>query len=123
MSDPNRNPYDPQRPTTDPALFFGREDVFAFIRQRLIAGRRAQAIAIIGQRGMGKTSVLLQTSQQIEARYLTAYIDLSAVRFDEGGGLFAARADSARQPREGAGLSPSRLPPLPQEPGVDLFAW
>ncbi len=123
MNEPKRNPYDPQRPTTDPALFFGREDVFAFIRQRLIAGRRAQAIAIIGQRGMGKTSVLLQTAQQVESRYLTAYIDLSDVRFDEVGGLFAAMADAARQALESAGLSTYRLPPLPEEPGIDLLTW
>ncbi len=123
MNEPNRNPYDPQRPTTDPALFFGREDVFAFIRQRLIAGRRAQAIAIIGQRGMGKTSVLLQSAYQIESRYLIAYIDLADVRFDEVGGLFAAMADSARQALEDAGLSTYRLPPLPEEPDVDLFKW
>src|SRR5205809_550204 len=57
-SDPVRNPYDPLHPTTNVAMFFGREDVFAFIRQGLITGRRRQAMAIIGQHGMGKTSVL-----------------------------------------------------------------
>jgi hypothetical protein len=123
MNEPNRNPYNPQRPTTDPALFFGREDVFAFIRQRLIGGRRAQAVAIIGQRGMGKTSVLLQTIHQVEARYLTAYIDLADVRFDDVGGLFAAMADAARQALEDGGLSTYRLPPIPEEPGVDLLTW
>jgi hypothetical protein len=123
MNEPTRNPYDPQRPTTDPALFFGRDEVFAFIRQRLVAGRRTQAIAIIGQRGMGKTSVLLQIGHQIEARFLTAYIDLSDVRFDEVGGLFAAMADAARIALDSAGLSTYRLPPLPEEPGVDLWQW
>jgi hypothetical protein len=123
MSEATRNPYDPQRPTTDPALFFGRDEVFAFIRQRLVGGRRTQAIAIIAQRGMGKTSVLLQIAHQIEARFLTAYIDLSDVRFSEVGGLFAAMADAARVALDSAGLSTYRLPPLPQEPGVDLWKW
>jgi hypothetical protein len=123
MNEPIRNPYDPHRPTADPALFFGRDDVFAFIRQQLIAARRAQAMGIIGQRGMGKTSVLLQIAYQIEPRYLTAYIDLADVRFDEVGGLFAAMADAARLALDSAGLSTYRLPPIPEEPGVDLWQW
>ncbi len=123
MNDPIRNPYNPQSPVLDPAVFFGRDDVFAFIRQRLVGGRRPQAMAIIGQRGMGKTSVLMQIPNQIEARYLTAYIDLSEVRFDEVGGLFAAMADSARKALESAGLSTYRLPPLPEDPNVDLWTW
>jgi hypothetical protein len=123
MNETPRNPYDPQRPTTDPAMFFGRDDVFAFIRQNLITGRRAQAMAIIGQRGMGKTSVLMQIVHHVEARYLIAYIDLADVRFDEVGGLFAAMADAARQALETAGLSTYRLPPLPTDPEVDFLKW
>lgn len=123
MEEPTRNPYDPLRPAVDPAMFFGREDVFAFIRQRLIGARRPQAVGLIGQRGMGKTSVLLQLANQIEARYLTAYIDLSDVRFNEVGGLLAAMADAARQALEGAGLSTYRLPPIPQDPNIDLWTW
>jgi hypothetical protein len=118
-----RNPYNPQAPTTNPGMFFGREDVFAFIRQRLITGRRAQAMGIIGQRGMGKTSVLLQVIHQVEARYVTAYIDLADVRFDEVGGLLAAMADAARQAMDDAGLSTYRLPPIPDDPNVDLWTW
>src|SRR5258708_4034407 len=118
-----RNPYNPQAPTTNPGMFFGREDVFAFIRQRLIAGRRPQAIGIIGQRGMGKTSVLWQVVRQIENRYITAYLDLGDVRFDEVGGLFAAMADTARQALDDAGVSTYRLPPIPEDPDVDLWAW
>jgi hypothetical protein len=104
-------------------MFFGRNDVFAFIRQRLIAGRRAQSMAIIGQRGIGKTSVLLQVPRQIETNYVTAYLDLSDVRFDAVGGLFAAMADVARQALEASGLSTYRLPPIPDDPAVDLMAW
>ncbi|MEP7285157.1 MAG: ATP-binding protein [Chloroflexota bacterium] len=122
-NDPIRNPYDPQRPTSDPAMFFGREDVFAFIRQQLVAGRRPQGMAIIGQRGIGKTSVLLQVAHQIEPRYITAYIDLADVRFEEVGGLYAAMADAARLALETAGLSTYRLPPIPEDPAVDLLAW
>src|SRR5258708_6772743 len=102
---PLRNPYDPLRPTTDPAMFFGRDEVFTLIRQRLVGGRRPQAVGIIGQRGMGKTSTLLQVRNQIDTRYITAYIDLSEVHFEELGGLFVAMADAARLAFDSAGLS------------------
>src|SRR5436305_992252 len=118
MDESTRNPYDPQRPATDPARFFGRDEVFAFIRQHLIAGRRAQAVALIGQRGTGKTSVLLQLPNRIEARFVTAYIDLADIRFSEVGGLFATMADAARQALDDAGLSTYRLPPMPEDPNV-----
>ncbi|HLY25500.1 MAG TPA: ATP-binding protein [Aggregatilineales bacterium] len=122
---PLRNPYNPLRPTTDPAMFFGRDEAFTLIRQRLVGGRRPQAIGIIGQRGMGKTSTLLQVRNQIEARYITAYIDLSEVHFEEVGGLFVAMADAARLAFDSAGLSTYRLPPIPEAEGaeVDLWQW
>lgn len=119
--EPIRNPYNPHQPATD--TFFGREDVFAFIRQGLITGRRAQGMAIIGQQGMGKTSVLLQVSRHVEARYVTAYLNLAEVHFEEVGGLFTLMADAARQALEDAGLSTYRLPPVPDDPDVDLWVW
>src|SRR5258708_20773224 len=96
ISEPLRNPYDALRPTSDPALFFGHDDVFAFIRQRLIGGRPPQALGIIGPRGMGKTSTLLQVASRGEARYVTAYIDLADVRYETVGGLFATIAHPDR---------------------------
>src|SRR5258706_14469409 len=91
-----RNPYNPQTPTTNPGMFFGREEVFAFIRQRLITGRRAQALAIIGQRGMGKTSVLIQVIHLVEARYVTAYFCLADGRFPDVCAVLTAKADAPR---------------------------
>ncbi len=117
------NPYDPQRPATKPEMFFGRDDIFTFIRQGLITGHRAQGMAIIGQQGMGKTSLLFQVSRHVEARYVTAYVDLSDVHFEEVGALFTHMADAARQALEDAGLSTYRLPPLPDDPNVDLWVW
>src|SRR5258708_22210318 len=122
ISEPLRNPYDALRPTSDPALFYGHDDVLAFIRQRLMGGRRPQALGIIGQRGMGKASTLLQVASRVEARYVTAYIDLADVRYEAVGGLFATMADAARQALDAAGVSTHPLPPLPNEPGLALTA-
>src|SRR5579859_3666792 len=98
------NPYDPTRPLSDPTRFYGREAVFAFIRQQLYAERRARAVALIGRRGIGKTSILLQLPQHLDARTLTAYIDLSRVAFDEPGGLLAVMADAGRAALDAAGI-------------------
>ncbi len=126
MSDANpipSNPYHPNQPTADPAAFFGRADVFAFIRQSLVAGHRPQTIALIGQPGMGKTSTLLQVPHQVEARFLVAYVDLHEIRLEDAGALFVAMADSARTAFEAGGVSTYRLPPLPEDPELDVQKW
>lgn len=123
FTDPIANPYNPDVPTLDPARFFGRDDAFAFVRQQMIAERRAHAIALIGQRGIGKTSILRQMVYQLDTRILTAYVDLAEVNFLDIGGLLVAMADAARAAMETAGLSTYRLPPTPEDPATDLQKW
>ncbi len=123
FTDPIANPYNPYAPTLDPARFFGRDEVFAFIRQQLITERRTRAIAIIGQRGIGKTSILLQMNSQLDSRTLVAYVDLSTVRFGEDGGLLVSMADAARDALETVGISTYRLPPAPDGSAADLENW
>jgi hypothetical protein len=117
------NPYDPGRPVATPTLLFGRDDILAFVQSRLVTVRSATAVALIGEQGMGKTSVLRQIPNFVETRFLTAYIDLAQVNFSEPGALWIAMADSARGALETAGLSTYRLPPVPDDPEIDLWAW
>jgi hypothetical protein len=118
------NPYNPHRPTVEPALFFGRDDVFAFIRQYLAGGRRPQAPVLIGGRGMGKTSTLLQIAAHVEARYLVTYLNLADISFAEGAkGLCAAIAGSAQLAIETAEQGNFRLPPLPDDLETDFWGW
>jgi hypothetical protein len=113
------NPFDPHVPTRDPAAFFGRADLFAFIRQYLVGGRRAQTIALIGGRGMGKTSTLFACGHRIEGRIIAAYVPLADV---EPGRIFAAMAESARDSVAAAGIAPDRLPDPPDDASYDWFA-
>src|SRR5437764_14035015 len=55
------NPFIACNPVTGSEMFFGREDVFQFIRQTLIGQHRDNVIVLYGQRRTGKTSVLYQT--------------------------------------------------------------
>ena len=53
-----RNPYIVGRPISEPELFYGRDDLFAFIEDHL--RQRSQVILLHGQRRIGKSSVILQ---------------------------------------------------------------
>src|ERR687886_1521552 len=81
------NPYIAGNPVTGPEMFFGREDVFAFVRQALTGKHRDNAIILYGQRRTGKTSVLYQMHRHINAsgaapRYLCIFIDLHGLALD-----------------------------------------
>jgi len=70
------NPYIAGAPVTDPTMFFGREDVFAWIEQN-VSGRYADnALVIHGQRRVGKTSVLKQLARHLPDRYVPVFFDL-----------------------------------------------
>jgi len=124
FTDPVANPYDPFTPVYDPTRFFGRTDVFGFIQQQLIVEHHPHAIGLIGQRGIGKTSLLLQLPTQLGARTLIAYIDLSRVAYDEAGGLLSAMADAARAAFDVVGISTYRLPATPEHvSATELESW
>ena len=54
------NPYIIGKPLREGELFFGREDVFQYIRQNLKGEYRDNIIILHGQRRTGKTSILYQ---------------------------------------------------------------
>ncbi len=70
------NPFIAGKPVTGPEMFFGREDVFEFIRQTLIGQHRDNVIILYGQLRTGKTSVLRQMHSHLNERYLCVLIDL-----------------------------------------------
>jgi Tol biopolymer transport system component len=68
------NPYIPDRPISDPAHFFGRKALLAWVRERLVKGDRI--LLLHGVRRIGKTSLLLQLPQHVPAGYLPIRLDL-----------------------------------------------
>lgn len=64
------NPYIAGNPVTSAEMFFGRADVFAFVRQALVGKHRDNVIILYGQRRTGKTSVLYQMSRHPRTRLL-----------------------------------------------------
>ena len=70
------NPYIAGSPVTGPEMFFGREDVFNFVKQALTGQHRDHVLVLYGQRRTGKTSVLYQMNRQLGDRYVCIFIDL-----------------------------------------------
>jgi hypothetical protein len=70
------NPYIAGNPVTGEAMFFGRENIFAFVRQALTGQHRDNVIVLYGQRRTGKTSALYQMRRHLDARYLCIFVDL-----------------------------------------------
>ncbi|MFL7791611.1 MAG: tetratricopeptide repeat protein [Anaerolineae bacterium] len=121
------NPYIAGAPVTNPAMFFGREDVFAWI-ERNIAGRYADNTLVIhGQRRVGKTSVLKQLDHHLSDRYVSVFFDLQGrthTTLDHFLWRLAREIVRALHTRHGIALPKPELGPFSQDleyfPGVFL---
>jgi hypothetical protein len=60
-------------------MFFGRQDVFRFIRETLVGRYQDNAIVLYGGRRTGKTSVLYQMGRHLDDKYVPVFVDLQAV--------------------------------------------
>lgn len=88
------NPYIAGNPVTGPEMFFGRADVFAFVRQALVGKHRDNVIILFGQRRTGKTSVLYQMSRHLGARYVCVLLDLHGLALEGLDGFLWELANS-----------------------------
>jgi hypothetical protein len=117
------NPYHAGRPLpTGSPLFFGRDDVFAFIAGNLGGPSLDNVLILIGQRRCGKTSLLKQLPDKLEKRYVPVYIDGQQLGIDPGmanlfyglsqviaSSLAAAGVEVAAPPREAFEPAPSQV--------------
>jgi hypothetical protein len=84
-------------PVTSPEMFFGREDVFTYIRLTLIGQHRDNVIVLYGQRRTGKTSILYQMHHFLDARYLCIFIDLHGLALESMGGFLWELANNIQR--------------------------
>jgi ABC-type multidrug transport system ATPase subunit len=76
------NPYIAGSAVSGAEMFFGREDVFAFIRRNLIGRHSNHTVVLYGQRRTGKTSVLYQLHRHLDPGYWCVFIDLHGLNLD-----------------------------------------
>jgi hypothetical protein len=74
------NPYIVGPPIDDASLFFGRKDVFDYVRKELESTRGNLALVLYGGRRTGKTSTLLQIRNgRLGPAYAPVYIDMQVM--------------------------------------------
>lgn len=121
----SENPYNPLRPVTDPMLFYGRQDAVAFLTFNLSGRRTHKALVILGQRGIGKSSLLAQVPLVVDERYPAIKIDAAALELDNTVTFVATIVDQTRAMMKAIQASTYRLPafPDPTDPTIDLLTW
>lgn len=82
---PIANPYSPGAPLRgNSPLFFGREELFAFIADNAGQIARRNVMILVGQRRTGKTSLLLRLDQQLPKSLIPVYIDCQSLGVTPG---------------------------------------
>lgn len=120
---PDTIPYHPLSPPDDPTLFYGREDVIAFLRQHLVGGNNTEILVILGRTGIGKTSVLMHVPYIVDERYQPVYLDTDSLNSTHT--YLQTLVHRILQRMELIGASTYRIPEMPSEdiPEVDLLEW
>jgi hypothetical protein len=83
---PISNPYIVGNPIRDPHMFFGREDDFAYVKNKFAGTKEGGMIVLCGARRSGKTSILFQIlGGRLGPDFLPVLIDMQsmAIRNDQ----------------------------------------
>ncbi|MBE2221677.1 MAG: AAA family ATPase [Anaerolineae bacterium] len=82
---PIPNPYLPGTPLRqDSTLFYGREELFAFIEENAARLSQRNVLILFGQRRTGKTSIMLRLQQHLPENLLPVYIDCQSLGVTQG---------------------------------------
>jgi hypothetical protein len=77
---PIHNPYIVGNPIKDRKMFFGREDDFNYIKQKVTGGKKGGLLVLCGSRRSGKTSILFQImNERLGEEFLPVLIDMQAM--------------------------------------------
>ncbi|MEZ4641995.1 MAG: hypothetical protein R3E31_04520 [Chloroflexota bacterium] len=102
------NPYitgNPLQPNDDD-LFVGRSDLYQAIRAALAAPRGKATLALYGARRMGKTTVLLQLSRQLDNAIVPIFIDLQGLQAKSEGAFTTLWRKQSETRRKNTGHFP-----------------
>jgi AAA+ ATPase superfamily predicted ATPase len=118
MSTEWRNPYVAGSPIRGQEMFFGRDNVFEWLREHLIGQFQDNAIVLYGERRTGKTSILYQIPRRLDdPSYIPVLIDLQQLSLDSIDSFFlqfAVKIWGGLRRAQGVGTIPR-----PQQEGFD----
>ncbi|UCG25863.1 MAG: PQQ-binding-like beta-propeller repeat protein [Chloroflexota bacterium] len=79
------NPYSPGMPLrSNSAVFFGREQLFGFVKENAAGLSQKNVLILVGQRRTGKTSALLRLDRHLAEDLLPVYIDCQSLGVSPG---------------------------------------
>jgi ActR/RegA family two-component response regulator len=109
-----RNPYSAGKPLgVGDAMFYGRDEVFDFIRDNVTEATRCNHIALVGARRIGKTSILHELPIRLGATCLPVYVNCQSLGIDPGmPAFFGTLASYIRRGLQDLGLEIAGLPEL-----------
>ncbi len=89
---PIRQPYSVGAPVRERAIFFGRQDDFNFVRERLLNEREGMVLSLVGPRRSGKTSIMFQIlNGELGEEFLPIFIDMQQMASVVGDREFFSR--------------------------------
>ncbi|MCZ7668315.1 MAG: AAA family ATPase [Chloroflexi bacterium] len=119
---PIPNPYLPGTPLRkESTLFYGREELFAFIEENAARLSQRNVLILFGQRRTGKTSILLRLRQHVPENIVPVYIDCQSLGVTRGMPALLSRpglADRRRLEQPGIEIDVPETAVWQEEPTV-----
>ncbi len=103
-------PYVTGTPLKTPEMFFGREDVFAYVREHLLGAYQNNIIVLHGQRRTGKTSVLYQLPRVMGETHYCVLLDMQGITARSEAEFFYALSDEIAYSLQREGVA-AEVPP------------
>lgn len=110
------NPFQYNMPIGESGSFSGRQDVFGFVQTNLVGKHQDHALVLLGSHQMGKSSVLRQLPQALDARYIPVRLSLRASTVAGEKAWLTALAGTLPEALEMLNIQSARLPDLPGHP-------
>ncbi|MCK5187114.1 MAG: ATP-binding protein, partial [Deltaproteobacteria bacterium] len=99
------NPYVAGIPIRDKEMFFGRKDVFDFLKQKFITGKTTTNVFLYGGRRIGKTSSLYQIKGgALGDKFIPVFVDLQGIGDMDTYGFFNFVTQEIRKTLEEKGI-------------------
>jgi hypothetical protein len=112
------NPYVVGRPLLASDYFFGREELFARLNANFQGSTQDNIVVLIGERRMGKTSILRRLHLHLSEYYMPVLVDLQGILGSGEATFFADLADQISDELEDRGLEIVEPDPaLASDPG------
>jgi hypothetical protein len=115
-------PYVTGTPLKSGEMFFGREDVFAYIREHLLGTYQNNIIVLHGQRRTGKTSVLYRLPEVMAESHYCVLLDMQGIAVRSESELFYTLSDEIAYALEKTGLQVT-LPPREEYDAQPEFSF